>query len=94
MFVLSLRGEVGTRGLYLFKYTPVNNLTLVTSYADATITDGAERLIKVVAKGNSIKCYLSGVERISVTDSSYLTATKHGIMLRRGAALDFQAVNS
>lgn len=89
-FIIALRAENTLNGVYLWKRIPNDNQTLLASFADATILNGTERRLKVIAKGSSIKVYMADVLIISVTDATYLTSTKHGLCLCRGTARDFQ----
>jgi hypothetical protein len=73
--------------LYLLTLSPTG-LTLTKKATGTSTTIGSysftpttrtEYKIAVVLRGNTIKCYIDGIERISVNDSFNATATLHGL---------------
>ncbi len=87
-YVLSLRGEAGNTGLFLFLRTVNGNSAVVTSFSTA-VTPGVARRIRVVAKAGTISGYIDGnpVASLTFTDTLYTANTKHGIGLSRGGIL-------
>jgi hypothetical protein len=68
--VIILRKYSGTTPTFVEQYNG--------SYANGTYT------VRVVADGTSIKVYVDGTERISVTDSTYTAGNYCGVLLERG----------
>lgn len=57
--------------------------TLLTE--DLAVTYAAGDVIKISCNGTSVKCYLNGVEKLSVTESAGLTNTQHGLYANTSA---------
>lgn len=70
--------ELGDGNLYLQVHDSGGTPTTLGTYAAST-SNGNDYTVKLEMRGTAIKCYLDGVQRISVTDSTIVTAGRAGI---------------
>jgi hypothetical protein len=74
--MLMLMADTGTGNYLLYKYVSGSSTDIATG---TTFTNGDT--IRVEASGSNIKVFKNGTNIINVTETSYQTATKHGLML-------------
>lgn len=94
---LTVSGQNGAKGLYLFQWVPNNNIVTRAFFTDNSVTPGEARRIRIVVGSDNIHhCYLSSgpdtapIERFAFTSASYATETKHGISHQRATSLWIQ----
>lgn len=80
------RARVSASTLSLQRMIAGSNTTIGTDYS---YTPANGDVIKVVADGNDITVYLNGVSRITASDSTHNTATKHGLFVNSDTASRF-----
>lgn len=80
---LQYYGAGGSGALALEKYVN-GSYTSLGTYAEPTFTLDETRVIKLEMRGTTLKGYVGGVERISVTDSSITAAGRAGVTLYNG----------
>lgn len=66
-----------TTDVALYKRVAGGFTLLATTPQDSTVT----RNLRVVFIGSSITVFVDGVQKLSVTDSTYLTPTRHGLLV-------------
>jgi hypothetical protein len=74
--MLMLMADAGTGNYLLYKYVSGSSTDIATgtSFANGDV-------IRIEANGSNIKVFKNGTNIINVTETSYQTATKHGLML-------------
>jgi hypothetical protein len=90
---LSIVGRVDTAAdtFYWFRHNPsTNNWELIKrvaganttlgTFTDGSFSSGTTRVGKLSMVGTAIKCYVDGVQQISVTDSAISSAGKAGVL--------------